>query len=287
MSGVPRTVIRAGFIGLGDMGGRMARRILDAGFALAVHDPRTAAVAELSSAGAAAPGDSAGVARASDAIGICVATDEQLFAVAAELQPALDPTKTVLIHSSVAPRTARDVAALLTGSGAAVLDAPVSGSRPAADAGTLTVMVGGDATALDRVRPVLAAYSSHVLHAGDVGAGEALKLANNVMLHMNHLVALEALRFARSQGIDEPALLEAVNLSTGRSWVTETWGLIDDMMRDHPQAGTDDLLALMSKDMWQSVVTARDSVTSMPLTALGVQLSRSSFEERGRELGLL
>jgi len=278
--------LRAGFIGLGDMGGRIAGRIADAGFPLTVHDPRAAAVHDLVKAGAVGPGGAAEVARASDVIGICVATDTQLHSVGCELLPALDPTKTVLVHSSVAPRTIVDFAAALVATGAVVLDAPVSGSRPAADAGTLTVMVGGSVSALDRVRPLLAAYSRHVFHVGALGAGAAMKLTNNVMMHMNHLIALEALRFARSQGIREQAVLEVVGVSTGRSWVTETWGLLDDMLRDHPQAGTEDLYAMMSKDMWQSIVTARESLTAMPLTALGVEVSRSFFREREAELGI-
>jgi 3-hydroxyisobutyrate dehydrogenase len=278
--------LRAGFIGLGDMGSRMAHRILDGGFPLAVYDPRAEPVRELHDAGACAPGGAAAVADISDVIGICVATDTQLHAVGREMSPALDATKTVLIHSSVAPQTAQRFAADLAGTGAEVLDAPVSGSRPAADAGTLTLMVGGDWSVLERVRPLLATYSAHIFHAGGLGTGEALKLANNVMLHMNHLIVLEALRFARSQGVSEGAVLEAVNVSTGRSWVTETWGLLDDMLRDHPQAGSEGIYSMMSKDMWGAVVAARESLTAMPLTALGVQVSRSSFQERKIELDL-
>jgi 3-hydroxyisobutyrate dehydrogenase len=276
--------IRAGFIGLGDMGSRMALRILEGGFDLAVHDPRPAAVDELRQAGARTPGDAAGVAASSDVIGICVATDAQLEAVGVELRPALAAGKTVLIHSSVAPQAARDFASRLADTHVDVLDAPVSGSRPAADAGTLTVMAGGEASALERVRPILETFAAQIFHVGPLGAGEAMKLTNNVMLHMNHLIVLEALRFARSQGVAELAVLDVVGVSTGRSWVTETWGLLDDMMRDHPQAGGEGLYSMMSKDLWQSVATARESLTAMPLTALGTQLSRSYFREREEEL---
>ena len=121
----------------------------------------------------------------------------------------------------------------------AVIDAPVSGSRPAADAGTLTVMAGGDQATLERLQPLFDAFAANVVRAGEVGAGQALKIANNVMLHMNYLVALEAVRFARSQGVDEATLIATANISSGRSWVTETWGLLDAMMIDHPLAGTD------------------------------------------------
>jgi len=266
------------------MGGRMALRLVRAGFSLVVHDARPAAAAALEREGALPVDSCARVAERSDVIGICVVDDDQVRQVVREMDGHLGAGKTVLVHSSVAPRTVRELAAALADSGAGILDAPVSGSRPAADAGTLTVLVGGDSAVLERVRPVMECYAKHIFHVGGPGAGAALKLANNVMLHMNHLIVLEALRFAASQGITEAAALEAINVSTGRSWVTETWGLIDDMLNDHPQAGTPEIYATMSKDMWQSVVAARASAVPMPLTALGTQISETYFREREAQL---
>ncbi|HEX3614776.1 MAG TPA: NAD(P)-dependent oxidoreductase [Sporichthyaceae bacterium] len=275
---------RVGFVGLGDMGGRIALRIARAGLPLVVHDARPAAAAALEDAGALFVDSCARVAERSDVIGVCVVDDAQVRQVVREMEMHLCKGKTVLVHSSVAPATMRELGAAIAGTGAAILDAPVSGSRPAADAGTLTVLVGGDGAVLERVRPVVDCFAKHVFHVGGLGAGEALKLANNVMLHMNHLIVLEALRFAVSQGIDEAAALEAINVSSGRSWVTETWGLIDDMLDDHPQAGTPEIYATMSKDMWQSVVAARASAVPMPLTALGTQVSEAYFREREAQL---
>jgi 3-hydroxyisobutyrate dehydrogenase len=105
------------------------------------------------------------------------------------------------------------------------------------------------------------------------------------MLHMNHLVAVEAARFARAHGIEESALIEAANVSTGRSWVTETWGLIDDMLFDHPLAGTEGIYSIMSKEMWHAVEISRTSLVPLPLTALGTQVSKSYFEERAAVVG--
>ena len=139
---------------------------------------------------------------------------------------------------------------------------------------------------LERVRPVLAAFGSHLIHVGALGAGQAMKIANNIMLHMNHLVALEALQFALSQGIQEEALLEVVNLSSGRSWVTETWGLLDAMFDDHPQARTPGIYDMMIKEMWSGVLLGREMHTSLPRTGLGVQVSKSTLQERERQLGL-
>jgi 3-hydroxyisobutyrate dehydrogenase len=135
------------------------------------------------------------------------------------------------------------------------------------------------------VRPLLESFCSRIFHVGPVGTGQSVKIANNIMLHMNHLISLEALRFARSQGIDEQVLIDVVNVSTGRSWVTETWGLLDEMMVDHPQAGTPDIYPLMSKELWNAVALSRETMVALPLTALGTQLSQDYFEERERDLG--
>jgi len=269
-----------GFVGLGDMGGRIARRIALAGFPLTVFDVRAAAVEELVGAGASAAGEVAAVAAASDVVCVCVVDDDQVRSVVAALSLSLRPGATLVIHSSIMPGTVSELADGLAARGIRVADAPVSGSRPAAAEGTLTVLLGGDVATANALRPLLECYCSTIIHAGDLGAGQLLKIANNVMLHMNHLVAVEAARFARAHGISESALIEAVNVSSGRSWVTETWGLIDDMLSDHPLAGTDGIYPIMSKEMWHAVDISRASLVPMPLTALGTQLSKSYLQER-------
>jgi len=273
-----------GFIGLGDMGGRIARRILDAGFNLTVYDTRVSACADLRDHGATVASDVPRLAATCGVIGICVVDDQQLREVVAQLRAELRTGSVLLVHSSVMPSTVTEIAADLGLRGVTVIDAPVSGSRPAADAGTLTVMAGGDRAAVENLRPLLDAFAANVINAGPVGAGQALKIANNVMLHMNHLVALEAVRFARSQGIDEATLMDAVNICSGRSWVTETWGLLDSMLTDHPLAGTDAIYPLMSKELWHSVELGRVRSIALPLTALGTQLSEGYFRERQRDL---
>lgn len=273
-----------GFIGLGDMGGRIARRILDAGFTLTVYDTRAAACQELHERGATVAGEVNFLAGACNVIGICVVDDTQLRDVVMRLRGDLRAGSVLLVHSSVMPSTVVEIAADLAALGVAVIDAPVSGSRPAADAGTLTVMAGGEWTTIEGLRPLLDAFAARVVHAGGVGAGQALKIANNVMLHMNHLVALEAVRFARSQGVDEATLIDTVNISSGRSWVTETWGLLDSMITDHPLAGTSAIYPLMSKELWHSVELGRQSMIALPLTALGTQLSEEYFRERQHDL---
>jgi 3-hydroxyisobutyrate dehydrogenase len=269
---------RVGFVGLGDMGSRIARRIALAGYPLTVFDRRDEALAEVVAVGASAAADVSALAAASDVVCICVVDDEQVRSVVEQIDPR--DGLVVLIHSSLLPETVRAIAVDIGPAGAHVVDAPVSGSRPAADDGTLTALVGGESTVVDSLRPLLAGYCANVIHAGDVGAGSLLKIANNVLLHMNHLVAVEAARFARANGIAEGALIEAANVSTGRSWVTETWGLIDDMLFDHPLAGTDGIYSIMSKEMWHAVEISRAGLVPLPLTALGTQVAKSYLQER-------
>jgi 3-hydroxyisobutyrate dehydrogenase len=276
--------LSVGFIGLGDMGGRIAMRILQGGFRLTVHDMRPAACRRLQERGAIVAAEPKLLARSCSVIGICVVDDHQLCEVVTQMRGELAKGTIVLIHSSVMPDTAKKIAAELAEQGIAVIDAPVSGSRPAADAGTLTVFAGGDVGAIHQVAALLDTFTANVVHAGQVGAGQALKIVNNVMLHMNHLVALEAVRFARSQGIDEATLIAATNISSGRSWVTETWGLFDAMVGDHPLAGTDAIYPLMSKELWHAVELGRATMTPLPLTALGTQLSERYFHDRAEDL---
>jgi 3-hydroxyisobutyrate dehydrogenase len=237
----------------------------------------------LVTAGAKPAETPAETAEGADVIAVCVVDDAQATAVItgeSGLCAGLRAGQTVLLHSSVRPETAVALASAVRSTGADLLDAPVSGSRPAVEAATLTIMVGGEATTLERARPVLVAYAERIFHLGPVGTGQSMKLVNNVMLHLNHLVALEALRLAAAEGIAEADAIEVVNASSGRSWVTETWGLIDDMLRDHPQAGTDAIFPLMSKELWNAVVVGRNRGTALPFTALGTQLSRNFLTDR-------
>jgi len=290
MSGQRDERSTVGFVGLGDMGGAMAERILEGGFPLTVADLRAEAVAAVTAHGAVAAESPAALAKASDVVLLCVVDDAQVLALVREhLVGAMRPGSTLVISSSVRPDTVHEVHRLLgaDGAGIDVLDAPVSGSRPAVAAGTLTLMVGGAATTVERVRPVLETFADRIFHVGGLGAGQAMKIANNLMLHLNHFVALEALRFARSQGITEKALIEVVNTSSGRSWVTETWGLIDDMFRDHPRAGSTGIYDMMTKEMWNAVLLARATGTWLPFAGLGVQVGRPYLVERERALGIV
>ena len=273
-----------GFIGLGDMGAPMAERILDGGFPLVVFDLRVESVGSLVRRGATAAVDASTLAKQCDLVFVCVVNDAQVISVAEQVAGAMAPGSVLAVVSSVLPGTMARVGELVAPGGVAVLDAPVTGSRPAAAAGTLTVLLGGDEQVVASIRPVLDTFARTVLYVGASGTAQAVKIANNMMLHMNHLVALEAVQFAKAHGIDERTLLEVANAGTGRSWVTETWGLIDGMFVDHPQAGTDGIYDMMVKEMWNAVVLSKPAHIGVPLTALGVQVSRGMLRQRETDL---
>jgi 3-hydroxyisobutyrate dehydrogenase len=285
--------LNVGFIGLGDMGGAIAERIVEKGFALTVCDLRAAAVVQLTARGASSAASPSALAQSCDLVFVCVVDDREVIALVRDhLARSLQEGSVLVILSSVHPETMHEIQTLLPrnadgNAAVSLLDSPVAGSRPAVAAGTLTLMIGGDASAIARIRPVLEAFSARIFLTGPLGCGQTMKIANNLMLHMNHLVALEAVRFARAQGISEKALMEVVNTSSGRSWVTETWGLIDDMFRDHPQAGTTGIYDMMVKEMWNAVLLSRSNGTWLPLTGLGVQVGRAFHIERERDLGIV
>jgi 3-hydroxyisobutyrate dehydrogenase-like beta-hydroxyacid dehydrogenase len=155
---------RVGFVGLGDMGGRIARRIALAGYRLTVFDRRDEAMADLVAVGASAAADIAGLAAASDVVCICVVDDDQVRSVVGQIVPR--DGLVVLVHSSLLPQTVLDIATEIEPAGALVIDAPVSGSRPAAAAGTLTVLVGGSEADVARVDPYLRAFGKEISGPG-------------------------------------------------------------------------------------------------------------------------
>lgn len=279
--------LKIGFIGLGDMGGTIARRLLAAGVELHAYDVRDVAVKELVELGAVAASTPAAVATAAeDALIICVVNDDQVWTVVGGPDGVLEGLQApcpVVLHSSVLPATARDLAAALDAVDIQFVDAPVSGARAAAERGTLTVMAGGDPVVVDKLRPLLSLYAECVVRVGDAGAGQAMKLVNNIMLHVNHLVALEAMTFGKALGLEESMMLDIVNRSTGRSWATENWGPLDDMLTSHTQAG-EGIYQMFSKEMWHALEVGRAEGLGLPLTGVGTQVSMDLLRRRGRIL---
>lgn len=202
--------MRAGFVGLGNIGRPMALRLAASPLQLTVHDLAPEPVAELVAAGAGSADSVAALAGAVDVLCVMVRDDAQVRAVLAEALTTARAGLVVVVHSTVAPATPAELAALAHPSGVHVLDAPVSGGSMGAAEGTLAVLVGGDPDAVGVARPVLEAMGSTVVHAGEVGAGTRFKLARNLMHFVAFTAATEAQRLAEAAGLDLKALGEVV-----------------------------------------------------------------------------
>jgi 3-hydroxyisobutyrate dehydrogenase-like beta-hydroxyacid dehydrogenase len=200
---------RVAVLGAGNMAGAMVGTLRRAGFDVMVWNrtpERAAAVAGTHGAGTA---PSAGEAvRAGDVVLSSLADDEAVLATYLGDEgaaTAAGPDHVVLEMSTVAPETSRRVGEAVASTGASFLDAPVSGSVPTVEKGELTVMVGGDADALDRARPVLDALAAKIFHVGAVGAGATVKLAVNALVHAIDVGLSEALVLAEKAGVDRSA----------------------------------------------------------------------------------
>jgi 3-hydroxyisobutyrate dehydrogenase len=211
--------LRVGFIGLGAMGLPMARNLHRAGLLAAVWN-RSAAKAEAlaGETGVAVADGPADLAARAELVVTCVSADADLLAVVDAMAPALGPGGVVVDCSTVAASTAREAAARLATTGAGFLDCPVSGGTEGAVAGTLSIMVGGEEAALERARPALEAMGRSITHMGPVGAGQASKATNQVMVAGINQAVTEALAFARAQGLPMERLIAALEQGAAGNW---------------------------------------------------------------------
>jgi 3-hydroxyisobutyrate dehydrogenase-like beta-hydroxyacid dehydrogenase len=207
-----------GFIGLGSQGGPMAMRMILAGLPTILWARRPEALEPYAGTSAGTAHTIAELGQRADHVGICVVNDDDVLAVCGELLPAMRPGSRIAIHSTIHPDTCRSIAAKAAERGIHVVDAPVSGGGPAAEAGTLTVMVGGADEDFEATRPVFETFGSMVVHLGPIGAGQYAKLINNTLFAANLGTAHCALESARQLGLSEKAIVELIAASSGRSY---------------------------------------------------------------------
>lgn len=224
-----RNVIRrVGVVGLGRMGLPMARHLARAGFSVVGFDldpERRDALAQVGGSPATSVAD---VARESDAVLLMVADDAQTKSVVGDALDGARDGSVVIISSTVRPSTCEEVAQSVAPRGIAVLDAPVAKGERGAEAGTLTVFVGGPTAVFERCRPVFAAFGSQIVHVGErAGMGQVAKLANNLLLWAGVVAAHEALTLGAQLGVEPARLREALLLGSGDSWVLRELHLIN------------------------------------------------------------
>jgi 3-hydroxyisobutyrate dehydrogenase-like beta-hydroxyacid dehydrogenase len=202
-----------GFIGLGQIGAPMAKRLVDWPGGLIVHDVVAEAAAPLVEAGAVLADSTGDLGARASVICVMVRDDEQVRSVVTDLLATARPGTAIAIHSTIRPETAEELATTATGVGVHVIDAPVSGGFIGAHDGTLAVMVGGERAAYELVKDVFARFASLVVHMGPAGAGTRTKLARNLMHFIAYTGASEAQRLAESAGLDLLQLARVVRHS--------------------------------------------------------------------------
>ena len=209
--------MNVGMIGLGRMGGPMARRVLSAGHQVHVYDIRAAAREALSVAGASPCRDPSELAAASDVVVSSLPGPQEVDQVMrgpGGVLAAVRRNAVLLETSTIAPAQSQALAAEFTARGACYLDAPVSGGVEGAASGTLAVMVGGDAAALARARPVLECFGKRIFHLGPVGAGNGMKLVIQAIFLSQVAAFLEAVALGQESGIALARILEVVAASS-------------------------------------------------------------------------
>ena len=237
--------LRASFIGLGAMGASMARHLHGKGLLVAVGNRTQQKAYDLAGdLGVDAPSIE-GIASMSDVVALCVTADQDVLDNVAALLPHLREGSVVVDHSTVAPATAQRAAQMLAEKGIAFLDAPVSGGVEGARNGKLSVMVGGDAAALEKARPVLEAYAAKVTHMGGVGAGQSTKAVNQVIVAGIAQAVTEGLALGEALGLEAEALLPTLGAGAAGNWFLEKRGAT--MLRNEFSVGFK--LALLHKDL--------------------------------------
>ncbi len=266
---------RIGFVGLGRMGAHMARNLLKAGHQVVVFDIVQAAIDPVVAAGATAAFSSAAAAQDADVVITMLPAGEQVrdaWLGQGGLAKASRADALLMDCSTIDVATAREVAAA---AGRPFLDAPVSGGVMGAEAGTLTFMVGGEAEAVERARPILEAMGRTIVHCGAAGAGQVAKLCNNMMLAATMAVTSEAFVMAERLGLPAQALYDVCSKSTAMSWALNMSCPVPGPVptsaanRDFAPGFT---AALMRKDLGLAQQAAKDAGVDAQVGALALAL---------------
>ncbi|WP_010187662.1 3-hydroxyisobutyrate dehydrogenase [Sphingomonas sp. PAMC 26605] len=267
---------RIAFIGLGNMGGGMAANLAKAGHDVRAFDLSQDALDRAKAAGCVPASSVAEAADGAEAIVTMLPAGAHVEAVYADLFAANVAPSTLLIDcSTIDVATAKRVAEAAQAKGLTAVDAPVSGGIGAANAGTLTFMVGGSAEAFERAQPILAAMGKAVIHAGANGTGQAAKIANNMLLGATMVATCEAFLLAEKLGLDPQTFYDISSVASGQSWSMTRYcpvpGVGPDTPADHDYQGGF-ATALMLKDLKLAAAAAGDTGADTPMGAKAAEL---------------
>jgi 3-hydroxyisobutyrate dehydrogenase len=282
--------MKVGFIGTGTMGQPMLTNLVKKGFEVVAYDVVPAALDAAARLGAARAGSIREAAADSNLVITMLPSSANVEAVYLSADGLIDAPiagRLCVDMSTIDPGTSQRVAARLNERRIRFLDAPVSGGVGGAAAGTLAIMVGGDARDLEEARPALAAMGSNVIHVGAVGAGEVAKLCNNLISGSALIAVAEAFRIGEAFGVDPQILTNVIAKSSGATWVMEHMhpvpGIVDGAASSR-QYAPGFMTDLMAKDLALAVNAAREKRVPVAVAAAAQQLYRmASSHGLGRE----
>jgi 3-hydroxyisobutyrate dehydrogenase len=261
-----------GCVGIGIMGRRMCSNLLKAGFSLIAFDASAEAKQAAAALGAAVASSLPALARDADVVLLSLPGPEQVLAVTERPQGLLAHMRSgsyLCDASTVDPATSRRVHEAARAAGIRAMDCPVSGGPTGAEAGTLTIMVGGESADLEAVRPVLQAIGKKIVHCGAAGAGQGAKLVNQALVAVHTVAAFEALLVGRKLGLDLDTLVSILRSSSGGDWMLENHLRIKALAGDFEPGFALDLLF---KDLRLFLQTATDAQAPVLIAASTLQL---------------
>ncbi len=269
-----------GFIGIGNMGTGMARNLVRAGHEVTVFDLDTEKARDIEGATVAGSGEAAAAGR--DIVITMLPAGPVVAKVYRDtIRPNAAPDTLFIDCSTIDVETARVLAGEASGEGFAMLDAPVSGGVAGADAGTLAFMVGGSAEGFARAEPVLAVMGAKVVHCGEAGAGQGIKICNNMMLAIQMISVAEGFALAEKLGLSPQSLFDVSSAASGQCWSLTTYCPMPGV---GPQTSADNgykpgfAAGLMHKDLGLAMAAAEQA-------GADVAFGRAAFEAYDRMVG--
>jgi 3-hydroxyisobutyrate dehydrogenase len=253
------------FLGLGTMGFPMAGHLAKAGHEITVYN-RTAAKAEawVARHGGRSAASPAEAAQGAEILFLCVGNDDDMRAVAGAAMESLAAGAVLADHSTVSATASREMAEIAQAKGLQFLDAPISGGQAGAENGALTIMVGGEAEAFDRARPLMDCYARSVVHMGPSGAGQLTKMVNQICVVGLVQALAEGLNFAQRAGLDAHKVVEVISKGAAQSWQMENRSKT--MLEGKFDFGF--AVDWMRKDLGIVLDEARRNGAALPVTAL-------------------
>ena len=269
---------KIGVIGTGNIGFGMCCNLLEAGFELVVYDVRSEPLSALDSRGANIVSSPADVGRACRLVFSVVFDHPQNLAVLQGPDGLLEkmaPGGCIFMCSTISPAHARELAGLAAAYNIQLLDCPVSGGQQGATHGALTLMIGGDRHCVDEHHTALEAISANIYYLGDVGAGAAAKIVNNLLVAVHNLAAAESLMLAAKSGIDLKQMYDIVGNSAGQSWMFDNRAMRM-IERDFTPRGA---LKILLKDMDIALEAAQSYNLVLPLSAITREMFQAGVNQ--------